>query len=91
MAIKATFSQGAGVLSVFGDSLDNTILPAATRPETFSSTAAPSPLRAAPPTVANTALIQVFGTGRQRHNHAGRSQRRAARRATCSAAPATTS
>ena len=26
MAIKATFSQGAGVLSVFGDSLDNTIV-----------------------------------------------------------------
>ena len=40
MAIKATFSQGAGVLSVFDDSLDNTIVTSRDAAVTFSSTAA---------------------------------------------------
>ena len=36
---------------------------AATRPDAFSSTAAPSPSTGGTPTVANTSLIQVFGQG----------------------------
>jgi Ca2+-binding RTX toxin-like protein len=60
-AVTASFNPGTGVLTVFGDSLDNTI--------TISRDAAGKLLvnngavRVAgpPPTVANTALIQVFG------------------------------
>ncbi|HSQ58784.1 MAG TPA: calcium-binding protein, partial [Gemmata sp.] len=63
-AVTATFSSfGGGVLTVFGDQLDNTI--------TISRNAAGSILVnggavqviGGTPTVANTALIQVFGQG----------------------------
>jgi Ca2+-binding RTX toxin-like protein len=62
MAVTASFSANTGVLSVFGDSLDNSI--------TVSRDAAGKLLVnggavaiAATPTVANTTLIQVFGQG----------------------------
>ena len=62
-AITASFSPGTGVLTVFGDSPDNTI--------TISRNAAGNVLvnggavavTGGTPTVANTALIQVFGQG----------------------------
>ena len=64
MAIKASFFPTAGLLSVFGDNLDDMI--------TISRDAASGqilvnggnvPITGGTPTVANTALIQVFGQG----------------------------
>src|SRR5262245_51046147 len=63
-AVTASFSSGAGVLSIFGDNLNNTI--------TISRNAAGGLLvnggavnvLGGTHTVANTALIQVFGQGR---------------------------
>src|SRR5262245_23906641 len=62
-AVTASFSASSGLLTVFGDSLDNTI--------TISSNAAGAILvnggavsiLGGTSTVANTALIQVFGQG----------------------------
>ena len=61
MAITASFLPAAGILTMFGDSLDNTI--------TVSRDAAGNPHQrrrswpfvGGPPTVADTSLIQVFG------------------------------
>ena len=90
MAIKASFSPTAGLLSVFDDNADDTI--------TISRDAAGQIL-------VNGGAVSVEGghadgrqhradpgvrPGRQRHDHARRDQRRAAGRASCSAAPATT-
>ena len=62
MAIKASFSPGAGLLSVFGDDLDNQHHDQPRRSRTDPrSTAAPYPVIGGQPTVANTTLIQVFG------------------------------
>src|SRR5262245_62117693 len=63
MAVTASFSSIAQMLSVFGDTLNNTI--------TLSRNAAGSilvnngavPVLGGQPTVANTGLIQVFGQG----------------------------
>ena len=61
MAVTASFLAGAGVLSVFGDSLGNPITVGRNAAGQSSSTAARSPIPGGTPTVANTALIQVFG------------------------------
>jgi Ca2+-binding RTX toxin-like protein len=61
MAIFSSFTPGAGTLTTFGDSLDNTV--------TFSRNAAGNilvnngavPVVGGTPTVANTSLIQAFG------------------------------
>src|SRR5690242_14387712 len=63
MAVTATFLPGAGLLSAFGDNLNNTI--------TFSRNAAGSILvnggavsvKGGTPTVANTGKMQAFGLG----------------------------
>jgi Ca2+-binding RTX toxin-like protein len=63
MAVTATFIPGAGLLSAFGDNLNNTI--------TFSRNAAGNilvnggavPVLGGTPTVANTGKIQAFGLG----------------------------
>jgi Ca2+-binding RTX toxin-like protein len=63
MAVTATFLPGAGLLSAFGDNLNNTI--------TFSRNAAGNILvnggavsvKGGTPTVANTGKIQAFGLG----------------------------
>ena len=62
LAVTAMFSASTGVLSVFGDSADNTIESQPNRPaEAFSSTAARCSISGGTPSVANTALIQAFG------------------------------
>jgi Ca2+-binding RTX toxin-like protein len=60
-AVTASFSPGAGVLTVFGDARDNTIVvsrDAAGRILVNGGTVA---IQGGPATVARTALIQVFG------------------------------
>ena len=90
MAITASFFPSAGVLSVFDDNLNNTIV--------ASRDAAGNIL------INGGAVAVTGGTAdgrqhlhdpgvrhrRQRHDLARRNQRRAARRPVCSAAPATT-
>ena len=61
MAIKASFS--AGVLSVFGDNLDNTILVSRDAAGTILINGGAVSVTGGHPTVANTATIQVFGGG----------------------------
>ena len=61
MAIKATFSQGAGVLSVLEDSLDNTIVTLRDAAGNILVSGAVA-VTGGRPTVSNTALIQEFGT-----------------------------
>ena len=62
MAIKATFSQGAGVLSVFDDSLDNTIVTSRDAAGNILVNGGAVAVTGGRPTVSNTALIQEFGT-----------------------------
>ena len=63
MAIKASFSPGAGLLSVFGDSLDNTITVSRDAAGRILVNGGAVPVLGGTPTVANTTLIQVFGQG----------------------------
>ena len=79
------------MLTVIGDSLDNSITISRDAAGTILVNGGAIAVTGGTPTVANTTLIQVFGLGGQRHDHAQRGQRRAAARPTCSAAPATTS
>jgi Ca2+-binding RTX toxin-like protein len=62
-AIVATFSPGSGTLSVFGDSLDNTIDISRDAAGVIRVNGGAVPVRGGTATVANTALIQVFGQG----------------------------
>ena len=57
MAIKATFSQGAGVLSVFDDSLDNTIVTSRDAAGNILVNGGAVAVTGGRPTVSNTALI----------------------------------
>src|SRR3569832_1085471 len=59
MATAATFSQG--VLSVFGDSLDNSILASRDAAGTILVNGGAVPVQGGQSTVANTQLIQIFG------------------------------
>jgi len=63
MAIKASFSSGAGLLSVFGDNLDNTIIASRDAAGNILINGGAVSVVGGQPTVANTGLIQVFGQG----------------------------
>src|SRR5262249_46712408 len=62
-AVTATFSPGAGVLTVFGDSLDNNIEISRNAAGNLLVNGGAVTIKGGTPTVANTALIQVFGQG----------------------------
>ena len=63
MAIKASFSPSSGLLSVFGDNLDNTILVSRDAAGSIFINGGAVPITGGNPTVANTTMIQVFGQG----------------------------
>src|SRR5260370_29170352 len=61
MAITASFSQGAGLLSVFGDGLGNSIRVSRDATGTLIVKGGGVSIKGGKPTVANTTKIQVFG------------------------------
>ena len=63
MATKATFLQDAGVLSVFGDSVGNTIVTSRDAAGNILVNGGAVAITGGRPTVANTGSIQVFGQG----------------------------
>jgi Ca2+-binding RTX toxin-like protein len=63
MAVTASFDSGAGVLSEFGDNLDNTITTSRDAAGTILVNGGAVPILGGTPTVANTSLISVFGLG----------------------------
>ncbi len=64
MAVTASFLPGAGILSVFGDNLGNTIeIKQALQTGKILVNNGAVAIQGGTPTVANTALIQVFGQG----------------------------
>jgi Ca2+-binding RTX toxin-like protein len=63
MAITASFDPGAGVLSEFGDNLDNTITTSRDAAGNILVNGGAVPILGGTPTVANTSLISVFGLG----------------------------
>jgi Ca2+-binding RTX toxin-like protein len=63
MSIKATFSPGTGSLSVLDDQLDHTIVASRNAAGTILINGGAVPVLGGPATVANTAIIQVFGQG----------------------------
>src|SRR3984893_18153848 len=63
MAIKASFSPSAGLLSVFGDSLDDMITVGRNAAGQILINGGAIPVMGGQATVANTTLIQVFGQG----------------------------
>lgn len=60
-SVTASFAAGAGVLSVFGDHLDNTIVVSRDAAGHILINGGVVSVTGGVPTVANTALIQVFG------------------------------
>jgi Ca2+-binding RTX toxin-like protein len=63
MAITAFFNPGAGVLTEFGDALDNTITTSRDAAGDILVNGSAVPIAGGTPTVANTGLIQAFGQG----------------------------
>jgi Ca2+-binding RTX toxin-like protein len=63
MAIKATFSPSAGVLSVLGDQLDNTIVTSRNAAGQILVNGGLVSVVGGQPTVANTVETVVFGQG----------------------------
>src|SRR5215213_8935919 len=63
MAIRSTFLPGSQLLSVFDDSLDNNITVSRNAAGTILVNGGAVSVVGGTPTVANTSLIQVFGTG----------------------------
>jgi Ca2+-binding RTX toxin-like protein len=63
LAVTASFSPSSQVLSVFGDSLDNTITLSRNAAGTILVNAGAIAVAGGTPTIANTAQIQVFGQG----------------------------
>jgi Ca2+-binding RTX toxin-like protein len=63
MAIKASFFPSAGLLSIFGDSLDDTIAISRDAAGQIFVNGGKVSITGGTPTVANTAAIQVFGQG----------------------------
>src|SRR3979411_2565580 len=63
MATKATFSQGAGVLSVFDDNIGHTIVTSRDAAGNILVNGGAVAVAGGRPTVANTGIIQVFGQG----------------------------
>src|SRR5262245_23818277 len=62
-AVTATFSAAAGTLTVFGDNLDNTITVSRNAAGAILVNGGAVSIVGGTPTVANAALIQVFGQG----------------------------
>ncbi len=62
-AVLGSFSPSAGLLTVFGDSLDNTITISRNAAGTILVNGGAVAVLGGTPTVANVALIQVFGQG----------------------------
>jgi Ca2+-binding RTX toxin-like protein len=62
-AVTATFTANAGILTVFGDSLDNTIVISRDAAGKILVNGGAVSVSGGTATVANTALIQVFGQG----------------------------
>src|SRR5262245_27071150 len=60
-AVTASFLPGAATLTVFGDALDNTITISRDAAGTILVNGGAVTVTGGTPTVANTALIQVFG------------------------------
>src|SRR5262249_42051259 len=60
-AVTATFLPGAGTLAIFGDALDNTITVSRDAAGTILVNGGAVAIQGGAATVANTALIQVFG------------------------------
>jgi Ca2+-binding RTX toxin-like protein len=63
MAIVSSFNPNAGILTTFGDSLDNTLTTSRNAAGTILVNGGAVPVVGGTPTVANTSLIQVFGLG----------------------------
>jgi Ca2+-binding RTX toxin-like protein len=63
MSTNASFSPGPGVLSVIGDSLDNTIVASRDAAGTVLINKGAVSIAGGQPTVGNTSVIQVFGQG----------------------------
>src|SRR5215467_11950605 len=61
MAITASFLANTGVLSIFSDSLDNTVTVSRNAAGTILVNGGAVAVLGGTPTVANTALIQAFG------------------------------
>jgi Ca2+-binding RTX toxin-like protein len=62
-AVTATFTPGSGTLSVFGDNLDNNITISRNAAGNLLVNGGAVAILGGTPSVANTALIQVFGQG----------------------------
>src|SRR4051794_8711412 len=60
-AVTASFSPAAGVLTVFGDAANNSIVVSRNAAGTILVNGGAVPVLGGTPTVANTSLIQVFG------------------------------
>ena len=63
MAVTATFNPTAQLLTTFGDNLNNTMTFARNAAGTILVNGGAVAIKGGTPTVANTALIQVFGQG----------------------------
>lgn len=63
MSVTASFLAGAGVLTVFGDNLDNNIVISRDAAGKILVNGGAVSVIGGTPTVANTALVQVFGQG----------------------------
>ena len=63
MAINASFTRGDGVLSVFDDNLDNTIVASRDAAGNILINGGAVAITGGQPTVANTGLIQLLGQG----------------------------
>jgi Ca2+-binding RTX toxin-like protein len=67
LAVTASFIPSAGVLSVFGDALDNNIVASRDAAGRILINGGAVPVLGGTPTVANTSLIQMFGQGGNDH------------------------
>ena len=63
MAIKATFTPGAGLLSVFSDDLDNAVTISLNAAGLILINGGAVQVTGGQPTVANTTQMAVFGQG----------------------------
>ena len=62
-AVTASFAPAAGVLTIFGDAANNSIVVSRNAAGTILVNGGAVPVSGGTPTVANTALIQAFGQG----------------------------
>ena len=88
MAVTATFSPSTGILAVIGNDSDNTLTVSRNAAGALLVNGGAVVIRGGPPTVANTALVQVFGRAATTSSGWTRPTGRC-RKPTCSAARAT--